>query len=980
MIRGLQASFLFFFALAVLTPLFLALISIKPYEEDHFNKLRRDALEEHEEFTVHLEDLYLELIKRIQTTNEDYYNWAHQEYFVKSNRGFPGALNPKIWFGGIPHGVYFFESILPSESVSKRALYRLKYQNLIHNFRDRVAKKILAKDQHAEWEKLSPLLVQIYVFERQKDIFPLTFRQFMSNEVKYQGFKENYFEKIKPLHPAINYSIYMNQLFGDQVLNIAKQIFLFGLSAFQKFQGQKEVLQGLLGKDLLGTRGKFVPLTLLEIDFKVAWNIFPKDWNQKLYQDESSNYEIFQAVIINLLLDSRVEDIYFSLFEEKPASDYLRDLQIGDQSSISNDGQSKLNFKAIQALEKDQKERGISYEIFKLDAKAFSPDQLVISRLFSQGDFQKAPKAPLISAFQGIEPYILYNSFDPFTGHYFLDKNALLSHLSLVLEENKSKINLVDLSRAAQKMNQSLHFRFIHPENNQPYWGTLTPLNSLNNHVVFQYRAEVKTNLAIKNSYQRYFLWMILGGVSALLMGFFLSRKMVVPIQKLSTMVSAFKVGKLESRANLVSLPDEIEQLTDGFNALGISLENSFHQMQTIQKLHELMLEDANRDVLMKSLSKALQDHYLSDLLIMGFFIEGLSENVQDYYFEGKRLDEFHRETILTTVIKNFPHHAPSPISENMNPQVFNLPAETKIPAYFLPRIENKTGGEKMTGFLLLFQPQKDCPLEVLETFCNQAGTIFMKTWLDEIKEDTRHGGEVQQALMSLDLPDTGDHLDIVPMYIPARNLGGDCFDILRTSKASTFGIFIGDVAGKGIGPALFGASAKAYLHSIFYSTTDPGECLEMVNKYLCSSERSDLFLTLFLITIDSDSGTFSYASAGHNNMLLIRSDGSQEYLSAKGLPLGMFASINYETKSEQLRSEDSIILYTDGIPELENPRKELFSQERFEKHCKIIPQQNLQDWGHSLLDELQSFRKNTPASDDITLVTLRYSREIEPI
>ena len=247
-----------------------------------------------------------------------------------------------------------------------------------------------------------------------------------------------------------------------------------------------------------------------------------------------------------------------------------------------------------------------------------------------------------------------------------------------------------------------------------------------------------------------------------------------------------------------------------------------------------------------------------------------------------------------------------------------------------------------MTGFLVLIQPAKDCPLEALETFCNQAGTIFMKTWLDEIKEDTRHGGEIQKELMSRDLPDTGAHLEIKPIYIPARNLGGDCFDILKTFREERFGVLIGDVSGKGIGPALFGSSAKAYLHSIFYSMTDPGKCLGMVNKFLCSNNQSDLFLTLFLMTIDTQTGIFSYASAGHNNMLLVRSDGSLEYLSAKGLPLGMFSSIEYETKEQKLDSGDSIILYTDGIPELENPRKDLFSQERFEKRCADIPQSSL--------------------------------------
>ena len=967
MIRGLQATFLLFFGLAVLTPLTVSLLSLRPYEDDLLRSLRREALREHLEFSTSLENLYFELIRRIQTLDQEYYQWLQLKYFQQTSRGFPGSINPKLWFGGIHHDNGFFQDVLPAQPISVQANYRSKYQQFLKEFRKKVAKRLLNKDQVKNWETKSPLLVQAFVLERDQTRVPLKFTEAMTKAKRD-------WTSIHPIHPAILYSSLSSTMLWDQILGLAAEIFLFAATGFKDSVEKKRTLKHFFSEDPVATRGKSIPMSIFEQNFQVRWDILPSDWDQEQYLGQGSEKEIFDAVYLSILIDDRVNDLFLSLFEKNPASVHLRDLQNGRAPSKESSPLSAREWRSIQVLEEDLLKSGVSYELFQLKPENPPPTAPVLQRYLSGPNTETKGESPssLISLSQRIHPTTLFNFFDPFSGNYQLDENQLQSYVSGVLGVHQEKVDLVDLCKVAQKTSQSLHFRFLHPQERTYWWATVTPVHFLRNHVLIQYRTESGSKALIAKSFHQYLLWILLGGIGALIMGFFLSRQMILPIKKLISTVGELEQGSLSTRTSLGDLPNEIGELAGGFDGLASSLENSFHQMETIQNLHSLMHGNSNRELLMRELCKSLQTHYSPALLVMGFFLEVLSENSQDYYFEGRELETCHQDEVLEQILKLFPFNSPKPVSKHLDPENFTWGPKAKITAYFLPSMK-ESSSEKMCGFLVLFEPLRDCPLEVLDTFCQQAGTIFMKTWLDEIREDTRHGGEIQKELMSRDIPDTGDALEVVSTFIPARNLGGDCFDIIKTDQEGVYGIFVGDVSGKGIGPALFGASAKAYLHSLFYSAPDPGKCLEAVNHFLCQIDRSDLFLTLFLIVFNSADGEFSYASAGHNNMILVREDHSLEHLSARGLPLGMFPTVSYETKQAALLPGESIILYTDGIPELENPRKDLFSQERFETHCRNIIGMDLKTWDSALIEELHQFRRGTPPSDDITMVTLRY-------
>ncbi|MBT3785661.1 SpoIIE family protein phosphatase, partial [bacterium] len=633
--------------------------------------------------------------------------------------------------------------------------------------------------------------------------------------------------------------------------------------------------------------------------------------------------------------------------------------------------------------EEELKQFEVSFELLHLPPGGKAPENPVFSRLnLSRKTESKANEHSLLISpeISRLTPLTIFNIFDSETDSYLLEESGIKKYLEKILARPVKIPSLKDLCDAAKKVSQPLHFRFQDPFSKQILWGTLTPVHFLDDHILFQYRpSEISFGL-VNQSLQYYLAWILISALGALVLGFFLSRKMVFPIKRLKETVRELSEGSLSSRTCLEKIPNEIGELAAGFDSMAVSLENSFHQMEAIQKLHQLMLEESKRDPLLRELCTSLQNHYSPAQLIMGFFLEVLSENERDYYFEGELMDHPTRTEILSQIIEIFPHESKSAVIRELeNDELSTLPAKVRI-AYFLPPGTFQGSSEKICGVLILADPKRECPLQVLDTFCRQASTVLLKTWLNEIQEDTRHGGKIQQELMSRDLPNTGKSLEIASCFIPARNLGGDCFDVLKSDREGIFGILIGDVSGKGIGPALFGASAKAFLHSLLVNETDPSICLKKVNEFLCSMNSPELFLTLFLVILNVNTGKYSYASAGHNNMIHLHKDQDLELLSAKGLPLGMFPNVKYETKTGKLLNSEVLILYTDGIPELENPKRELFGQEQFEKICLSALPNNLPDWTDALMKDLHKFRRGAPPSDDITLVALRYYEESKEI
>jgi sigma-B regulation protein RsbU (phosphoserine phosphatase) len=151
--------------------------------------------------------------------------------------------------------------------------------------------------------------------------------------------------------------------------------------------------------------------------------------------------------------------------------------------------------------------------------------------------------------------------------------------------------------------------------------------------------------------------------------------------------------------------------------------------------------------------------------------------------------------------------------------------------------------------------------------------------------------------------------------YKPAGVVSGDYCDVILPSDSDGKVIFLlGDVTGKGVAASLL----MTHLHAMFRSLAGIGleldKLMEMANRLFCESTIAGQYATLVCGSISRD-GTVEIASAGHLPALLLGKGGVSR-IEATGLPLGMFTTSSYAVRRARLESNDSLLLYTDGISE----------------------------------------------------------------
>ncbi len=189
--------------------------------------------------------------------------------------------------------------------------------------------------------------------------------------------------------------------------------------------------------------------------------------------------------------------------------------------------------------------------------------------------------------------------------------------------------------------------------------------------------------------------------------------------------------------------------------------------------------------------------------------------------------------------------------------------------------------------------------------------------------------------------------MDLLPNYFPehkyfeietgvtmAKSVGGDFYFYQSSFQDGPINLLIGDVTGKSISAAIFMAIASTMLKTILQTGEAPAKILTQANTLLSKESKRGMFVTLFLVRYEPKTKTLFYSSAGHNQMLLIKEDGTEYILSTKGRPLGVNddPSNVYEEKSMLLDEGDTLILYTDGILDAMNKEKKEFGLERLQK------------------------------------------------
>ncbi len=238
------------------------------------------------------------------------------------------------------------------------------------------------------------------------------------------------------------------------------------------------------------------------------------------------------------------------------------------------------------------------------------------------------------------------------------------------------------------------------------------------------------------------------------------------------------------------------------------------------------------------------------------------------------------------------------------------------------------------------------------------------------MQEEVRLASQIQQNLLPKTAPDIPGY-EIAGTNIPAQMVGGDYFDFIPISEGR-WAICIGDVSGKGLPASLLMANLQATLRGQTLLDAPPGECLHRSNKLLYQSTSPEKFATLFYGILDTRNQSLTFANAGHDNPFVMNRGVQKSRLKAGGIPLGMMEEFSFEHDVVAIAPGDTIVMYSDGIPEAMNEQEDFFGEEQLAsllaKHHALTTAGLME----KIIEEVKTFTGTTPQSDDMTIVVVR--------
>ena len=235
---------------------------------------------------------------------------------------------------------------------------------------------------------------------------------------------------------------------------------------------------------------------------------------------------------------------------------------------------------------------------------------------------------------------------------------------------------------------------------------------------------------------------------------------------------------------------------------------------------------------------------------------------------------------------------------------------------------------------------------------------------------------QIQAEMLPRVFPPYKDHpeIELYASMTPAKEVGGDFYDFYMLDD-NHFAMVVGDVSGKGVPAALFMVITKTLLKDTAEHEYNPAKIFEHVNKILCESNESGLFVTCWMGILTISTGELNFANAGHNAPI-IKNNGEIKYLSTKpNLMLAAMDGIPYTNHTIKLEKGDRLFIYTDGITEATNDYDELYGEDKLLNVLKSVQDKgkNSRDILDIVRNDLDDFVLEAPQFDDITMLSMIY-------
>ena len=229
---------------------------------------------------------------------------------------------------------------------------------------------------------------------------------------------------------------------------------------------------------------------------------------------------------------------------------------------------------------------------------------------------------------------------------------------------------------------------------------------------------------------------------------------------------------------------------------------------------------------------------------------------------------------------------------------------------------------------------------------------------------------QIQDGMLPKNFP-VRDEFNIYASMTPAKEVGGDFYDFYFVDKNHLV-LTIADVSGKGITAALFMIMAKTLLKDNILTEGKPenlSDVMRDTNNELCDNNEADMFVTLFTAIIDLSTGEMTFVNAGHNPPFVRRDKKFSALGRAKSPIFGTLPGLNFPATKIQLKDGDAIFMYTDGVTEAMNDKRELFGEKRLQVVLDKLSDADSKKILAEVDAAVKDFVADAKQSDDITML-----------
>lgn len=241
-----------------------------------------------------------------------------------------------------------------------------------------------------------------------------------------------------------------------------------------------------------------------------------------------------------------------------------------------------------------------------------------------------------------------------------------------------------------------------------------------------------------------------------------------------------------------------------------------------------------------------------------------------------------------------------------------------------------------------------------------------------KIEQELVLAAEIQQNFYP-NLPENIGGVQISASSTMCEAVGGDYLDYYPLADGR-FIVMLGDVSGKGIGAALVMTSLHATCRALLRHVHSLERIALILNETLVETTRVQTFVTLIAVLIDPVGGRLHAVCAGHNPPLVVDSDGNSRWLErGGGPPVGLFSNMKFAREIYEIPHGSTVVIYTDGVTEAEDPTDEQFGMDRLNAVVCTHHTETAAEMHTSIRAALQDFMGERTATDDSTLIVLKF-------